>query len=122
MPETPTTLSKEPNPICPKMHRESRKYRLSGGPSNSRITANPCVEARTKRIKCGGILGADLDEELWQLVRIINRFFPLAVTLIICIDRLSWPDFTGLGSNLLADSPKLTWSHFYNLKGQRELT
>ena len=31
-------------------------------------------------------------------------------------------DFTGLGSNLLADSPKLTWSHFYNPKGQRELT
>src|ERR1700693_646166 len=86
LPETPTTLSKMPNPICPKMHRESRKYRVSGGPSNPRIKANPCVEARTKRIKCEVILDADLDEEVWQLVRIINPFFPLAVTWIICSD------------------------------------
>ena len=76
MPETPTTLSKEPNPVCPKMHRESRKSRASSGPSNSRITAHPCVKARTKGIKCVGILGADFDEEVWQLIRIINRLLP----------------------------------------------
>jgi hypothetical protein len=54
MHETPITLSKEPNLDCPKVHRESRKYRVSGGPSSSRITANPYVEARMKRIKRGG--------------------------------------------------------------------
>ena len=54
MRETSTTLSKEPNLDCPKAHNESRKYRGSDGPSNSRITANPYFEARMKLIKRGG--------------------------------------------------------------------